>query len=123
MTAHHLVVGLTVVNLAALALGLGRGGQAARASAPETLRAHVIELVDREGRVRAQLKVEDDGEAIFRLRDSTGEVRVKIGAGGDGSGLVLLDGSTEPGIQMLAKRAATSLTLWGNDGRRRVITP
>jgi hypothetical protein len=83
----------------------------------------VIELVDPNGQVRAQLKIEDDGEAVFRLRDPKGEVRVKLGAAGDGSGLLLLDGSTEPGIQMLAKGATTSMTLSSGNGQRRVITP
>lgn len=120
MAVHRLVVGLAVVNLVLVAAHVVQDARAA--SVPERLRAQLIELVDREGRVRAQLKVEDDGEAVFRLRDPKGEVRVKIGAGGDGSGLVLLDGSTEPGIHLLAKRAGTSMTLSGS-GQRRVITP
>jgi hypothetical protein len=103
---------------------VGEGGfHASAASVPDMVRARVIELVDQDGQVRAQLKVESDGEAVFRLRDSKGEVRVKLAAGEDGSGLVLLDGSTEPSIQMLAKSAATSVTLSNRGGQRRVLTP
>jgi len=49
--------------------------------------------------------------------------RVKIGADTEGSGLLLIDGSTEPRIHMLAKRSGTSVTLTNIAGQRRVITP
>ena len=63
------------------------------------------------------------GPAVFRLRDSAGQIRVKLGAGGDGSGLLLLDGQTEPAIHMLAKTGGTSVTLTSKGGQRRIITP
>lgn len=62
-------------------------------------------------------------EVVFRLRDAAGEVRVKMGAARDGSGLLLLDGATEPGVHLLAKSTGASLTLGNTRGRRRVITP
>jgi hypothetical protein len=86
------------------------------------LRARAIELVDDSGRVRAQLDVAPGGEVVFRLRDASGTIRVKIGASEDGSGLVLLDESTEPGIHMLATRASTSLSL-RRGPRQQVIRP
>jgi hypothetical protein len=48
---------------------------------------------------------------------------VKLGASEAGSGLVLLDGSTEPGVHILARRSGTSLTLVAKGGARRVIEP
>jgi hypothetical protein len=48
---------------------------------------------------------------------------VKLGADKDGSGLLLLNGSTEPGVHMLAKNNGTTLTLTNKGGQRRVITP
>ena len=51
-------------------------------------------------------------------------------ASADGSGLLLLDETTEPAVHIVARRSATSarpattsLTLTGQDGRRRTITP
>jgi hypothetical protein len=67
--------------------------------------------------------VESTGEAVFRLRDSRGEIRVKLGAGTDGSGLVLLNGATETGVHMQVKGRETTLTLRNQDGQRRLITP
>lgn len=123
MGARRLIIALTSINTAVLALLLIRSASLFAASDPETVRARAIELVDQHGRVRAQLNVEPNGEAVLRLRDAKGEVRVKLGADGDGSGLLLLDGATEPRIHMLAKDNGTSVTLMSRDGQRRVITP
>lgn len=118
------LVGLTGLNLIVVAALLGPCQHASpAATAADTLRAKAIELVDQHGRVRAQLNVESDGEAVFRLRDSKGEIRVKLGAGERGSGLLLLDGSTEPAIHLLAGTSDPTLTLQGKDGRRKAITP
>jgi hypothetical protein len=94
------------------------------------LRGRGLELVDASGRVRAQFNVEPDGEAVFRMRDTSGTIRVKLGAGDNGSGLLLIDETTEPGVQIIARRSAapahpttTSINLSGADGKRRTIAP
>jgi hypothetical protein len=93
------------------------GGQ----EAPAVLRARAIELVDDRGRVRAQLNVERDG-AVFRLRDRKGTIRTKLGAGVDGSGLLLANEKTEVGVHILATRRRTSLTLRRGNSRK-VLKP
>ncbi len=120
--SNRALIGLTAINLTLLIGLLTRVAGASTGTAPDTVRARAIELIDERGRVRAQLNVETDGEAVFRLRDAEGEIRVKLGGGRDGSGLLLLDGSTEPGIHLLAGSSGTSVTL-KRDGRRRAITP
>jgi hypothetical protein len=90
--------------------------------ASNVLRAEAIELVDARGRVRAQLNVEASGEVVFRLRDSSGTIRVKLGASDDGSGLLLANEATEPGVHMLATRSRTSVTVKRGE-RSRVIAP
>jgi hypothetical protein len=122
MTWRLALVGLTAINLV-IGASLVAGQAAAKGAAAETVRARLIELVDEQGRVRAQLKVEPDGEAVLRLRNAKGEIRVKLAAGERGSGLVLLDPSTEPGVQMLAGSDGPSVSLTGRDGRRKVIAP
>ena len=111
MKLRRVAVALLCANLVLL-LGVWLLGRSAGAQAvPSVLRARAIELVDDRGLVRAQLDVESSGEVVFRLRDASGTIRVKVGASEEGSGLVLLDEATEPGIHMLAKRGGTSLTL------------
>jgi len=90
----------------------------------------VLELVDARGQVRSRLNVEPDGEVVFRLMDPNGQLRVKLGAGSTGSGLVLNDERTEPGVHLIARRSGTPerpsttrITLAAGDGRRQVLTP
>jgi hypothetical protein len=97
-------------------------GPAGAQSVAPVVRARAIELVDDRGVVRAQLDVEPSGEVVFRLRDAAGTIRAKLGASAEGSGLVLLDDATEPGIHMLANRDGTSVTLRKGQ-RQHVIKP
>jgi hypothetical protein len=78
---------------------------------PSVLRARTIELVDDRRHVRAEIKVERSGEVVFRLRDEDGAIRVKLGGGREGSGLLLLNEATEPGVQALARAERTSVTV------------
>ena len=74
-----------------------------------------------DGDVRAQLDVESNGEVMFRLRDAQGTIRLKMGASEDGPGLLLINDLTKPGVQILADRNGTSLTLTEAGGAKRVI--
>jgi hypothetical protein len=130
MTIRRFAVALTGINLL-LALGVLLGvllhrrpaaAQAAAQGVSPVVRARAIELVDGRSQVRARLDVESDGQVVFRLMDARGTIRVKLGASEEGSGLVLLDASTEPGVHLLAKGTGTSLTLRQGE-QRRVITP
>jgi hypothetical protein len=119
MRIRTLLVALTGFNLALL-VWLVVTARAAEAQ-PGIVRASAIELVDDAGVVRAQLMVTPDGETLLRMRDARGDVRVKIGAGEDGSGLLLGDQTAQPGLHVLAKRGTTMLSLTDTDGTRRVI--
>jgi hypothetical protein len=109
----------------------GAQGESASAEAvAPILRGRAIELVDDRRQVRARLDVEQGGEVVLRLLDEHGTIRVKLGAGANGSGLLLADEGTEPGIHLIARRTATterpattSITLRGRGGEERVIRP
>jgi hypothetical protein len=122
MKVQRVLVALLCAN-GLLLLGVLLQGRAAGAQGvPMVLRARSLELVDDRGLARAQLDVESTGEVVFRLRDASGTIRVKIGASEDGSGLVLLDEATAPGVHILARRAGTSVTLT-KGARQHIITP
>jgi hypothetical protein len=123
MKMNRLAVILTIVNLAVLVFVLAQNRTTAASTSSDVLRVRVFELVDEHGQVRAQLNVEDNGEVVFRLRDADGTIRVKLGAAEDGSGLVLLNDLTEPGIQLLAGQDGASLTLAEQGKAGRVIRP
>ena len=141
MKSERLATVLTALNLVILLFILGWGprhatavaASQARPSAADVLpvlRGRALELVDEAGQVRSRINVEQDGEVVLRLIDRKGTIRVKLGAGEGGSGLLLLDEATEPAVQMIARRSGTSdrptttsITLRGSGGEPRVIKP
>lgn len=80
-----------------------------------------FELVGEDGKRRANIRVEDSGEVVFRLMDKSGTIRVKLGASESGSGLVLLDKSTEPGFQALSKDKGGKLVVFDKNGKQREL--
>lgn len=122
MRMRRLAVTTACIGIVLVASTLFQDHPAAAQPQPDVLRARAIELIDTRGRVRAQLNVESSGEVVFRLRDSAGTIRVKLGASDEGSGLLLANEATEPGVHILANRRATSVALQ-RGAKRHVITP
>ena len=130
MKIQRLAIAVTAINLVLLLLTVVRAGSTTAQTVTAVLRGRALELVDERGQVRSRLNVEPNGEVVLRLLDKNGTIRVKLGAGEDGSGLVLADEATEPAIHIIARRTGTSerptttsITLRGTDGRQRVIRP
>jgi hypothetical protein len=121
MNGTRLTLGITVVNLALLLTAFTRRDPAS--SGLPVLRGSALELVDRQGHVRGRLNIEPGGDVVFRLMDQRGTIRVKLGAGTDGSGLLLANDATEPGVHMLATAKGSSVRVANKDGRERLITP
>lgn len=135
MKTPRVVIALTALNLVFLLLTIVLARSTTAQNAAPMLRGRALEVVDERGVVRARLGVKgQNGPIELDLFDKSGRVRVKFGAGEDGSGLLLTDevtGSASPSyVQVIARRTATSqkpkstsITLRGADGRERVITP
>ena len=121
MLVRRFAVATAGVGIVLVVSGLFQDRPAVAQTPPDVVRARAIELVDGRGRVRAQLNVESSGEVVFRLRDSAGTIRVKLGASEEGSGLLLANEATEPGVHIVANRRATSVTVQRGE-QRRVIT-
>lgn len=123
MSTLRVAVSLTVVNLSLFVTLAVRGARLDAQADGAVLRGRVLELVDEAGRTRSRLNVESDGEVVLRLFDRNGTIRVKLGAGVDGSGLVLLNDETEPSVHLLAKAGGGTVTLRGKGGQERVLAP
>jgi hypothetical protein len=123
MNTQRLALTLTFANLALLVLTLAHSRWTAADSGVPVLRAHALELVDDRGQVRSRLNVEPSGAVVLRLLDQNGTIRVKLGADADGSGLLLANDATEPGIHLLATSTGSSLTLADRNGRQTTIKP
>ena len=129
MSLQRFAAALAAFNLGLLLLTLPRALSSTSQSVDPVLRGRALELVDQRGTVRSRLNVEPGGEVVLRLLDENGTIRVKLGANANGSGLMLADETTQPGIHLIARGtgshdrpATTSLTLKA-DGRTRVIRP
>ena len=123
MDSQHLLVGLTAVNVMLVAT-TWTGPRATPQDDPKVIRAQSFELVDARGEVRLQLHLGEDGSGDLRIRDGNGKVRVKLGTSAAGStALLLMDQSVEPTLSLVAGKPGTSITLVGEHGKKRVITP
>ena len=78
-----------------------------------------FELVDDKGIQRASIKVEEGGEVLLRLYDQKHTIRVKIGGNADGSGIVLLDANTNPGVHILSKKDGGRMSVQDASGKKR----
>jgi hypothetical protein len=123
MTILRLALALTIVNIGLLLAALAQTATAGAQGTPAVLRGRALELVDGQGQQRARFNVESNGEVVLRLLDEQGTIRVKLGANEDGSGLLLANDATEPGVHILAKGAGSSIKLRDKDGRERIVTP
>ena len=85
----------------------------------DKISVHEFELVDKNNKRRASIKVEEEGEVVFRLFDSKETIRVKLGADDSGSGLVMMNDRTDPGMHVLAKTSGTAITLLDKHGKKR----
>ena len=137
MKTHRFAIGLTVLNLLLLMSTVYRSNSVAAPDVAPVLRAHALEIVDDQGRVRAMMKVfpadptvkMPDGTmgypetVLLRLINSKGAPNVKIAATEDGSGLSLGGESNPTYVQILARGTNTSLQLVNKDGREQLIKP
>lgn len=114
---------LAGINLVLLVFLVTRLGPSISQGNIPTLRGRAFELVDEQGAVRASIKVEPGGEAVLRLLDQKGVLRIKLGTSTEGSGLVLLNSDTNLGVQILANSSGSSITLKNKDGQEEVIGP
>ena len=135
MKAQRLAIVLTAINLVLLLLTVAQVRSTTAQSVAPILRGRALELVDERGVVRARLGIKgSNGPIELDLFDRSGINHVKLGAGEDGSGLLLTDevrdSASSSYVQIIARRTGTperpkttSITLKGADGRERVITP
>jgi hypothetical protein len=121
MSYQRVAIVTSIVNLILLGLLLTIIPTSAQRNSTPVIRTRAFELVDDNGKVRAQIDTEEGGEVVFRLRDQRGNIRAKFGAEEDGTGLVLLDDRTEPTVQIRAAKAGASVTVIDREGKQQSI--
>ncbi|MGH9407952.1 MAG: hypothetical protein ACRD1V_00705 [Vicinamibacterales bacterium] len=132
---QRLTIVLTAFNLVLLAFALAQRAPLTAQGVAPVLRGHALEIVDEQGRVRAEIKVlpaqptlrMPDGttgmpETVqLRLITSEGSPNVKLGATEDGSGLVL--GAGKGYTQLLSRHEDPFIRIVTKDGKERTIKP
>ena len=122
MKFQRVAIVVSVLNLLLLFVQLIMVPSTAQQSVTPIVRTQAFELVDKSGKKRAQINVDEKtGEVVFRLRDSKGDIRAKFGADERGSGLLLMDDRTDATVQLRAIRSGASLTLIDREGQERLI--
>lgn len=121
MKFQRIAIVFSVINLLLMIFLLSQTPSDAQQSVTPIVRTRAFELIDANGKTRAQINVEDTGEVVFRLRDETGKIRTKFGAGKDGSGLSLMDDRTEATIQIRANTNGSEMLMFDRKGNKKEI--
>jgi hypothetical protein len=132
---QRLTIILAVLNIVIFTFGLAQLRPASAQAVAPVLRARALEIVDDQGRVRAEIKVlpaqptakMPDGTTGYpegvqlRLISSQNNPNVKLVTTEDGSGLVL--GGEKGYTQLLSRGTDPSIKIVTKDGRERTIKP
>ena len=132
MKTQRLAIGLTIVNLMLLIFLLAQIRWAGAQNVAPVLRGRALEIVDAQGRVRAEILVygpEKVGSklfpetVLFRMADQNRRPVVKFTASENGSALGLSD-DANGGVELHANREKGNfLKVVSKDGREQVIKP
>lgn len=132
MTNPRLLFVLTALNLILLAgLLIERTQPAFAKSVSPVLRGSALEIVDDQGRVRAQIVVHGPStvagkrypEAVLlRLIDPTSGPVVKIGAAVNGGAIGLTDGA-DRGVQIFAHDTGSFVRIVDRSGHEKIMRP
>ena len=121
MKFQRAAIVFSVINLLLLIFLLNQTRSTAQQDVVPMVRTRAFELLDENGKPRAQINVEKTGEVVFRLRDAKGTIRSKFAASESGAGLVMMDDRTEATVQIRSNQAGGNMVLIDREGRERTI--
>ena len=135
MNSKRVLWGLVVLNLGILTLQIVRAQASNSQSATPVVRCRALELVDDQGRIRAELRVSPaqpnlkmpDGSVgypetvLLRLINSHNMPHVKLTASEDGAGMVL--GGDGGHVQILSRGTSAFVKTVDKGGREQVLKP
>lgn len=81
-----------------------------------------LTLVEKDGKMRARLSVDQEGQALIKFWDRNGTGRASLGAGTTGGALVMTDEKEKPRLAMATQKDGTAFFTVGDDqGNQRVV--
>ena len=137
MKTPRILFALTAVNMGMLLWQMIQPRGTTAAEVPPVLRGRELQLVDQQGRTRAEIKVlpadpsvkMPDGTTgypetvLLRLIDSQGRPNVKLSATEDGSGMSLGGNANPTHIQILSRGDRPLMKIVNRDGKQQTIQP
>jgi hypothetical protein len=131
MKTQRLAIGLMVINLVLLLFLLAQIHRASAQEVAPMLRGRALQIVDAQGRVRAEIIVHGPEKVgskvypetvLFRMADPKSGPVVKLTASENGSALGLSDDS-QGGVQLYARDTGSFMKVVDKDGHEQVIKP
>jgi hypothetical protein len=131
MKLQRIAVGLTVINLALMIFLMAQFRKASADEIAPILRGRALEIVDTQGRVRANISVFPpttmNGKTypetvLFRLTDPKNGPAVKLTATEEGTALWMSD-DADGGISLHARGSGSYVKVVDNKGREQVVKP
>jgi len=133
MKTQRFAIALTLINLALLTFLVTQNPKAEAQNVAPVLRGRALEIVDAQGRVRAEILVHGpetvNGKTypetvLFRMADQNRRPVVKFTASENGSALGLSDDSQGGRVQLYARGdIGNFVKVVSKDGREQVIKP
>ena len=105
----HILIATNIALLCALVWS--NTGSRAQTPAQDVVRARMIELVNERGEMRAQLHVAENGGGELRLRNASGDIRMKLGATDDGAIVLLMDADSNPTVRLASQPVRPAETI------------
>ena len=133
--AQRFTIGLTLLNLVLFILTVLTHASTALSTQSQApvLRGRALEIVDDQGRIRANILVHGPETVngitypetvLLRMSDPTGGPVVKLTAAANGAALGLSDGLTgNGGVQLYARDTASFVRIVGRSGRTQILRP
>ncbi len=132
MKIQRIAIGLTVINLLLLTFLLAQIHRTTAQDVVPVLRGRALEILDGQGRVRAEILVHGPETVggklypetvLFRMADPKSGPVVKLTASEEGSALGLSDDS-QGGVRLYAsRRLGNFLKVVNKDGKEQVLKP
>jgi hypothetical protein len=135
MKSNRVLLVLLFLNLGVLTLQIVRAQTIGPQNSASVVRCRALELVDEQGRIRAELRISPaqpnlkmpDGSVgypetvLLRLINSHNMPHVKLTASEDGAGMVL--GGDGGHVQILSRAASPFVKTVNKDGQEKVLKP
>jgi hypothetical protein len=131
MKTQRLALALTIINLGLMIFLLAQSRRAVADEVAPVLRGRALEIVDAQGRIRANILVHGPETVnnklypetvLFRMSDPKSGPVVKLTAAANGSALGLSD-DAEGGVQLFARDTGSFVKVVDKKGKEQILKP